>query len=58
VISIIQCYVDGECDAHTALAIADHLDRCRHCQEELANIRWLKAAVRRCHGRPESPPCR
>ena len=55
VLAIIQCYVDCECDVDTMLVIAAHLDCCPGCCDELASIRWLKAAVRRCSGAPESP---
>jgi anti-sigma factor RsiW len=60
VLALIQCYVDGECDVSTAVAIGEHIERCPHCSAELASFRWLKAAVRRCNGRgaaPESRPC-
>ncbi len=56
VLTVIQCYVDGECDVTTMLAIAAHLDRCETCTEELATLRILKAAVRRCGRAPESLP--
>ncbi len=55
VLAVIQCYVDGECELWTMLAIAAHLDHCCACLEELEMLRWLKAAVRRCAGAPESP---
>jgi hypothetical protein len=54
VLVIIQCYVDCECDVTTMLIIADHLDWCPSCSNALAELRWLKAAVRRCAGAPES----
>jgi hypothetical protein len=57
VLGIIQVYADGECDVSIAMAVASHLDTCPHCREELESLRWLKAAVRRCHGRPDSGPC-
>ncbi len=57
VLGIIQAYADGECDVAIALAVATHLDTCPHCRQELASVRWLKSAVRRCHGRPDSRPC-
>ncbi len=47
VLDVIQAYVDGECDVHTALAIAAHLDACCGCEDEAATYRWLKAALRR-----------
>ena len=50
VLAVIQCYVDGECDVLTMLAIAAHLDACGACTDELESLRWLKAAVRRCAG--------
>jgi predicted anti-sigma-YlaC factor YlaD len=55
--AVINCYVDCECDVTTMLVIARHLDVCRDCVEELSQLRWLKSAVRRCGGAPESPPC-
>jgi anti-sigma factor (TIGR02949 family) len=55
VLAVIQCYVDGECDLRTMMAIASHLDHCCACTEELQMLRWLKAAVRRCVRAPESP---
>jgi hypothetical protein len=57
ILGVIQVYADGECDVSIALAVASHLDTCPHCRAELASLRWLKSAVRRCHGRPESRPC-
>ena len=54
VLVVIQCYVDCECDVDTMLMIAAHLDCCRQCADELEALRWLKAAVRRCAGAPES----
>jgi anti-sigma factor RsiW len=54
VLIVIQCYVDCECDVDTMLTIASHLDRCAHCADELETLRWLKSAVRRCAGAPES----
>jgi len=56
VLTVIQCYVDCECDVTTMLVIAAHLDRCQVCAEELATLRILKAAVRRCGRAPESLP--
>jgi anti-sigma factor RsiW len=38
------------------LVIASHLDECPACAAELAMLRWLKAAVRRCACAPESRP--
>jgi anti-sigma factor RsiW len=52
VLVIIQCYVDCECDVSTMLAVAAHIEHCPSCQEELNQLRWLKAAVRRCHQSP------
>jgi anti-sigma factor RsiW len=52
VLVIVHRYVDGECDLETALAVAAHLDACPECEHEVLEIRWLKAAVRRCGGRP------
>jgi anti-sigma factor RsiW len=52
VLVIVHRYVDGECDLETALAVAAHLDNCPQCEHEVLEIRWLKAAVRRCGGRP------
>ena len=52
VLAVINCYVDCECDATTMLVIAAHLDVCCDCCEQLAQMRWLKSAVRRCGGRP------
>ncbi len=54
VLAVIQCYVDCECDVTTMLVIAAHLDGCCECCAELATLRWMKAAVRRCGGAPES----
>jgi hypothetical protein len=48
--AVIQCYVDGECDLWTMMAVANHLDRCGACCDEVQMWRWLKAAVRRCAG--------
>jgi len=45
---VIDCYVDGECDLDTALAIAAHLDECCECGAQALTIRLLKARVRRC----------
>ena len=56
VLTVIQCYVDCECDVTTMLVIAAHLDRCEVCAGELATLRILKAAVRRCGRAPESLP--
>jgi len=54
VLAVISCYVDCECDATTMLVIAAHLDVCCDCRAELWQLRWLKSAVRRCGGAPES----
>jgi len=54
VLAFINWYVDCECDATTMLVIAAHLDACCACCEELSQVRWLKSAVRRCGGAPES----
>jgi hypothetical protein len=54
VLAVIDCYVDCECDAATMLVIAAHLDVCCDCCAELSRLRWLKSAVRRCGGAPES----
>jgi len=54
VLAVINCYVDCECDAMTMLVIATHLDWCCECGEQLAQMRWLKSAVRRCGGASES----
>jgi anti-sigma factor RsiW len=48
VLVVIDCYVDGECDLDTALAIAAHLDVCCECGARALTIRLLKARVRRC----------
>ncbi|HEX5095179.1 MAG TPA: zf-HC2 domain-containing protein [Acidimicrobiia bacterium] len=58
VLSVIQVYADGECDVTTAVAIAEHLDHCPICRDELASFRWLKAAVRRCGGASRAPESR
>ena len=57
VLAVINWYVDCECDVTTMLVIAAHLDVCCDCVRELSQLRWLKSAVRRCGGAPESPPC-
>jgi hypothetical protein len=57
VLAVINWYVDCECDVTTMLVIARHLDVCCDCVRELSQLRWLKSAVRRCGGAPESPPC-
>ncbi len=57
VLAVIDWYVDCECDVTTMLVIAAHLDVCGGCCEELSKVRWLKSAVRRCGGAPESRPC-
>jgi hypothetical protein len=54
VLAVINWYVDCECDATVMLVIAAHLDVCCECCEQLAQVRWLKSAVRRCGGAPES----
>lgn len=54
VLAVINWYVDCECDVATMLVIAAHLDACCECCEELTQVRWLKSAVRRCGGAPES----
>jgi hypothetical protein len=54
VLAFIDWYVDCECDATTMLVIAAHLDACGGCCDELLTLRWLKSAVRRCGGAPES----
>jgi hypothetical protein len=54
VLAVIQSYSDCECDVETMLIVATHLERCCGCCEELEGLRWLKAAVRRCSGAPES----
>jgi len=55
----VHHYVDGECDLETALAVAAHLDACPDCGQAVLEIRWLKAAVRRCgrgsDGTPAGP---
>lgn len=56
VLAVINWYVDCECDITTMLVIAAHLDACCGCCAELSQVRWLKSAVRRCGGAPESPP--
>jgi hypothetical protein len=56
VLAVINCYIDCECDATTMLVIAAHLDVCCDCCEQLAQMRWVKSAVRRCGGAPESAP--
>jgi anti-sigma factor RsiW len=55
VLVLKHLYVDCECDVHTMLVIAAHIERCDECAEQLAQLRWLKAAVRRCGNAPESP---
>jgi anti-sigma factor RsiW len=55
VLALIQRYADGECDMSLAVAVSSHLEGCGLCACELEQLRWLKAAVRRCHGAPESP---
>jgi len=55
VLALIQRYADGECEVSLACAVSSHLERCGHCACELEQLRWLKAAVRRCHRAPESP---
>jgi hypothetical protein len=54
VLAVINWYVDCECDATTMLVIAAHLDVCCECCEQLSQVRWLKSAVRRCGGAPDS----
>jgi len=56
VMVVIQCYVDCECDVTTMLTVAAHLDCCDECAAELATLRALKAAVRRCARASESRP--
>jgi hypothetical protein len=56
VLALIDCYADCECDVTTMIVIAGHLDVCRECCEQLWQIRWIKSAVRRCGGAPESRP--
>jgi hypothetical protein len=56
VLALIDCYADCECDVTTMIVIAGHLDVCRECCEQLSQIRWIKSAVRRCGGAPESRP--
>jgi anti-sigma factor RsiW len=53
VLVFVHRYVDGECDLETALAVAAHLDACPECGYEVLEIRWLKAAVRRCGRCPD-----
>jgi anti-sigma factor RsiW len=48
VLVLIQCYLDCECDVQTMVVIAGHLDRCPRCAAEVQQLRWIKAAVRRC----------
>jgi len=54
VLAVINWYVDCECDVTSMLVIAAHLDACGECGEQLSQVRWLKSAVRRCGGAPES----
>jgi hypothetical protein len=56
VLAVINWYADCECDATTMLVIAAHLDACCTCYGELWQVRWLKSAVRRCGGAPQSAP--
>ncbi|HUI48687.1 MAG TPA: hypothetical protein VL119_08320 [Acidimicrobiia bacterium] len=53
-LAAIDWYADCECDVETMLVIATHIDACGECRRELLQVRWLKSAVRRCGGAPES----
>jgi anti-sigma factor RsiW len=48
---VLQSYLDGNTDEHTARRVAAHLDACRRCGFEAATYRELKASLSR-HGAP------
>lgn len=53
---VVQAYLDGECDAPTALQVRAHLDRCPPCAVEVEVIEQIKQALaqgRCCGADPE-----
>ncbi len=44
---VLQTYLDGNADEHTAQRVAAHLDACRRCGFEVATYRELKASLSR-----------
>ncbi len=47
VVALVQCYVDGECNHETAIAVAAHVARCPCCGEHVASFESLKVVLRR-----------
>ena len=41
----LQAYLDGEVDARTATAVAEHLEVCRLCGLDASTYRAIKAAL-------------
>jgi ribosomal protein L37AE/L43A len=58
VLTVIQSYADCECDVDTMMVLAAHIEVCGECGDQLMQLRWIKAAVRRCSRAPESSPWR
>lgn len=45
VAKVLQTYLDGEADLHTAHLVHDHLEECRRCGLEAATYQAIKAAI-------------
>lgn len=41
----IGAYLDGELGGRDAIELRSHVDQCRHCQREEADVRGLKRAI-------------
>jgi anti-sigma factor RsiW len=44
---VLQSYLDGEVDAHTAAKVSAHLEDCRRCGLEAETYEALKSSLRR-----------
>lgn len=43
--SVVEAYLDGECDPDTARDVVAHLEVCRPCAEETRALEAIKAAL-------------
>lgn len=54
--SVVEAYLDGECDRATALRVLAHLEACDPCAEETRALEAIKQALvtgRCCSADPE-----
>lgn len=53
---VLQGYLDGEIDPHTAGRVAEHLEACRRCGLESEVYERLKSSLSRCAPTVEAAP--